>query len=255
MIANYHTHTSRCRHAVGEDREYVEKALEAGLQILGFSDHTPYWFGCDYYSTYRMYPEQLESYVNSVLDLRREFAGKIQIPLGLETEFYPKYFPELMARLRDTPVEYLLLGQHFVGNEIGQHYSGAPTADPSILHRYCNQVCDAMQTGLFSYLAHPDLMYFVGEDHIYRHYMRQICREAKQCGMPLEINLLGIARGRNYPDRRFWEIAGEEGCRVVLGIDAHEPKAMLDKKSEAAALALAQEYGLVPEETVQLHQI
>lgn len=26
---NLHTHTKRCKHAVGEDKEYVEKAIEA----------------------------------------------------------------------------------------------------------------------------------------------------------------------------------------------------------------------------------
>lgn len=41
MIANYHTHTWRCNHAVGTEREYVERAIEGGLKILGFSDHTP----------------------------------------------------------------------------------------------------------------------------------------------------------------------------------------------------------------------
>ena len=41
MIANYHTHTWRCRHADGTEREYVETAIEAGFKILGFSDHTP----------------------------------------------------------------------------------------------------------------------------------------------------------------------------------------------------------------------
>ena len=40
LIANYHTHTKRCHHACGEDREYVEAAIESGLKILGFSDHT-----------------------------------------------------------------------------------------------------------------------------------------------------------------------------------------------------------------------
>ena len=38
MIANYHTHTWRCRHADGTEREYVERAIEGGLKILGFSD-------------------------------------------------------------------------------------------------------------------------------------------------------------------------------------------------------------------------
>lgn len=37
MIANYHTHTWRCRHADGTEREYVERAIEGGLKILGFS--------------------------------------------------------------------------------------------------------------------------------------------------------------------------------------------------------------------------
>ena len=41
MIANYHTHTTRCNHAVGSEREYVEKAIELGFSELGFADHAP----------------------------------------------------------------------------------------------------------------------------------------------------------------------------------------------------------------------
>ena len=41
MIANYHTHTARCLHAAGAEREYVERALQGGCRVLGFSDHTP----------------------------------------------------------------------------------------------------------------------------------------------------------------------------------------------------------------------
>ena len=59
MIANYHTHTWRCNHAMGLEEDYVKAALDQGLQILGFADHTPYFFPGDYYSTYRMLPEEL----------------------------------------------------------------------------------------------------------------------------------------------------------------------------------------------------
>ena len=41
MRANYHTHTSRCNHAVGSEEDYVIHAIEQGFDILGFSDHTP----------------------------------------------------------------------------------------------------------------------------------------------------------------------------------------------------------------------
>ena len=44
MVANYPPHTGRCNHAYGVEKQYIEKAIEAGLQILGFSDHTPYCF-------------------------------------------------------------------------------------------------------------------------------------------------------------------------------------------------------------------
>ena len=42
MTENYHTHTYRCGHAVGTERDYVEAALKAGIRTLGFSDHTPH---------------------------------------------------------------------------------------------------------------------------------------------------------------------------------------------------------------------
>ncbi|MBQ3459486.1 MAG: hypothetical protein IJH14_02320 [Solobacterium sp.] len=39
---NWHTHTKRCGHAVGEDEEYVLAAIQGGLKTLGFSDHAAY---------------------------------------------------------------------------------------------------------------------------------------------------------------------------------------------------------------------
>ena len=36
---NLHTHTWRCGHAVGEDSEYIENAIVAGFECLGFSEH------------------------------------------------------------------------------------------------------------------------------------------------------------------------------------------------------------------------
>lgn len=255
MIANYHTHTSRCRHAVGTEEEYVRCAMEGGLEILGFSDHTPYWFGCDYYSRFRMFPEQLGEYCDTVLSLRERYAGKLDIRLGLEAEYYPAYFPELMERLRDSPVEYLILGQHYVGNEIGEHYSGKVTGDEQILARYCDQCVEAMETGMFSYLAHPELLHFVGEDKAYRAHMRRLCKGAKACGLPVEINFLGLREGRHYPDLRFWEAAAEEGCKVVFGCDAHTPAGLNDPKSHKKAMAIVEQFKLELLEKVELKKI
>lgn len=244
MLANYHTHTWRCNHASGSEEDYVQAAIQRGLAILGFSDHTPYIFPDGYYSGFRMKMDQLEGYVSTVLSLREKYESRLRIPLGLEVEYYPDLFPQLMSVLRDQPLDYLILGQHFVGNEMGEHYSGRATGEYSILRRYCEQTMDAMQLGCFSYLAHPDLISFTGDKKVYREYMRRLCREAKSCSIPLELNLHGIVEKRHYPNRIFWEIAAEEGNTVVLGCDAHVPEELSDTSYEKEAMKLVKQLGL-----------
>ena len=255
MIANYHTHTPRCCHASGTEEEYVRCALQAGMEILGFSDHAPYLFPDGFRSPFRMLPEELEDYVLSVERVRKQYAGKIAILLGAEAEFYPKYFADTVNMLKDQSIEYLILGQHMLYNEVEGIGTAGPTTDVSLLRQYCDQVIDGMYTGKFSYFAHPDIMNFVGAPEDYRQQMSRICRAAKACRMPLEINLLGLQLQRQYPNPVFWELAAEEGCLVVLGVDAHQPEALLDHKLEENGRKLAQRYGLEVLETVQMVRI
>ena len=69
MKANYHTHTVRCHHAVGDEREYIENAIDAGMKILGFSDHTPQYFKSGYVSGMRMTPDEAPEYVSCIKNL------------------------------------------------------------------------------------------------------------------------------------------------------------------------------------------
>lgn len=254
MIANYHTHTYRCGHAEGHEREYVRRAVEAGLEILGISDHTPYDFFDDEPRDrpMRMKPEELSEYTASVRALAEEFHGKIEILTGVEAEYYPKYFPRLLDMLRENGVRYMILGQHFLGNEIGDVYSGRAFDDVQTLERYVAQTTEALHTGLFTYLAHPDLIHFTGEDAVYEQNMRKLCRAARETETPLEINLLGIREGRHYPDERFWRLAAEEGNTVIFGCDAHRPADVYDPRSEEKALALVRRLGLTRIETIEL---
>ena len=95
MKAKYQTHTTRCQHAFGEDREYVEEAILAGLRILGFSDHCPWIYKSDYVSNIRMTPQETDDYFLSLEKLRREYEKDIDIFIGFESE----YLPELMLSL------------------------------------------------------------------------------------------------------------------------------------------------------------
>lgn len=250
MLQNLHTHTERCGHAYGSEEEYVRYAIDGGLKILGFSEHAPHIYPNGYRSASHMPPELLTDYADTVRSLANEHGQDITILLGSEIEYYPALFHDTVQRLMDAGIEYLILGQHWIENQIGYPYLGRPTDNTYVLKQYCRQVLDGMQTGLFTYLCHPDVINFVGDPGLYEEQMRIICREANGCKLPLEYNLWGIRKGGSYPADRFWRIAAEENCRVVLGVDAHEPDILANKelfrKSEAyikgLGMALLEEY-------------
>ena len=86
-----------------------------------------------------------------------------------------------------------------------------------------------MKTGVFTYVAHPDIVGFVGDEEFYRQEMTRLCIASKEYNIPLEINLHGLRFSRHYPSDRFFEIAGKVGAPVTFGIDAHESRALLEK--------------------------
>ena len=253
MNVNYHTHTARCGHAAGTEREYVEAAIASGLKKLGFADHTPYPMPADYSQGIRMSMHELEDYVNIVLALRDEYRSDIEIHLGLEVEYFPAYFEKLREAISDYPIEYFLHAQHFLGNSApGEFYCGSSTEDPAKLIAYCDQVTSAIDTGCFTYLAHPDLINFTGDDSLYDAQLRRVCRRAKEAALPLEINFLGINEGRHYPNERFWKIAGEEGCNVIYGVDAHAPQHFQFENNLSKAQEIVKKYDLHLLEDVEL---
>ena len=110
---NFHSHTVRCQHAVGEEREYVEEAIKEGFEVIGFSDHSPYLFKNGYVSRIRMTMYQLEDYVKAIEALKKEYREDITIFLALEMEYFPGIFEPTIEEIRQYPMDYLLLAQHF----------------------------------------------------------------------------------------------------------------------------------------------
>ena len=95
MLHNYHTHTFRNHHTIGTEREYIESAIKNGFRTLGFSEHAPYRFPDGYISYFHMFPEDLENYIQTLLALKAEYAGRIEILIGYEAEFYPRFFDDI----------------------------------------------------------------------------------------------------------------------------------------------------------------
>lgn len=235
MISNYHTHTKRCGHAAGEDKEYVEAAIRGNIKVLGFSDHCPWIFPDDFHSTIRMSLSEVDGYFHSLEELKREYKDDIDIKIGFEEEYMPDLIPAQDHFLEGYPVDYRILGQHFVGPECGDNYAGNPTRSEEMLKGYVDLCLEGMATGRYKYLAHPDLIHYVGDDAIYEREMRRLCEGIWAMEGILEINALGIAGGRNYPDAGFWKIAAETGNQAMIGMDAHTPEQLINREAEERA--------------------
>lgn len=244
FTANYHTHTYRCGHARGEDRQYVEEAIQAGIKTLGFSDHAPMPFPSGHHSGHRIQLDKAEDYFTSISDLKREYAKDIDIHIGVEAEFYPETFDLFWDYIKQFPLEYMILGQHFIRREEDGRASSSRTDHESRLIDYVDNVIAAIQTDKFLYIAHPDILNFTGDDAIYRREMRRLCEAAKAAELPLEINRLGYFEHRVYPCDRFFAIAAEVGNAVVIGSDAHSPDVFRDHASIEGCKKLAEKHGL-----------
>lgn len=243
MKANYHTHTFRCKHADGEDKEYVEAAIRAGIKTLGFSDHCPWVYEDDFVSTIRMLPSEVDEYCHSLETLRTEYKNDIRILIGFEAEYLPALIEKQDALLKDYPIDYMILGQHFLEHETSP-YAGTETQDEAILKKYVDTVIEGLDSGRYLYLAHPDLINYRGSLEIYTKHMRYLCQYLKDHNIPIEINMLGKYQGRHYPREEFLAIAGEVGNTAIIGVDAHTPRHLQNHHVYELCVELAQQYHL-----------
>ena len=234
MLTNYHTHTTRCNHAQGTEEEYILRAIRCGYSVLGFADHCPWPYRTPgFVSSIRMLPAQLEDYVSSLQALKTKYASRIHLHIGLEAEYFPAYLDWLKEETRRLGIEYLILGCHYdTTDEHGPRearFGGSSSTAAG--RRYARQVVAGLETGLYRYLAHPDLFLnrVTAFDAEAEAACREICAAAARLDIPLEYNLAGLTlQGRpdgtlGYTRDEFWRIAAQYPVRAILGCDAHAP--------------------------------
>jgi len=240
---NYHTHTYRCGHAIGSDEDYVLAAIKAGYKTLGFSDHAPYRHHPN--PRIHMNWDQIDDYLDSIRALKDKYQDQITILTGFESEFYPETIDEKLELQKRS--DYLILGQHFAYPDGRGTYFKYNTDEEIIT--YAKGVCAGLESGLFTYLCHPDVYMFRQNEFTAAcaEAAHMICQKAAETNTPVEINVHRINRGKidfgqdgfqySYPHRNFWKIASQYPLKCLIGIDAHDPEELLDLAAVEAAFA------------------
>jgi histidinol-phosphatase (PHP family) len=255
MIADYHIHTRMCRHATGEPREYVERAIALGITEMGFADHLPFLGGWqprhDLTDDWAMRPQELDGYVALVLGLADEYEDDVRILLGVEADFIPETLDETAAVLRRYPFEYVIGSVHVVGDRFGFDHPD----EAGRLAAYGIDRLHLESLELARQLAESRLFDIVGHlDHAKKYGLPQdepavaaagsaALRAVAAAGMIIELNTGGLRKpvAEAFPGPALLAEANALRIPLVFGSDAHRPGDV--GHSFDAAVALAREAG------------
>jgi len=231
-VPDYHMHTPRCNHAVGEVREYAEVAIQRGLKEIGMSDHSPMPNGFD--AAWRMALNELPNYLQEVECVRDEFSEKLTVRVGLEADFHPGTEDAVQAMIDGYAWDYVMGSVHYIGDWAFDNPDEEERwAEVNIEDAYCDYfdlVARSASTGMFDMIGHPDLIKKFGQrapaGSVRVDNAESLMLEAvKASGTVLEISSAGLRKpvGEIYPHSRIVKKAAAMGIPFYFGSDAHAP--------------------------------
>ncbi len=241
-LADYHIHTPLCRHAAGWPIEYARRALDLGLEEIGFADHNPM---PEPFDDWRMDLSDLPRYLASVEEARAEFP-QLRIRLGLECDFIAgrEAWIEQLAGMADW--DFLIGSVHYIA-------PGWDVDNPKWIGRFREQPVEevwalywreyerCIRSGLFDFVAHPDLAKKFGfrPKGDLRRYYEPVIAALAETRTPFEINTAGLRKECReiYPAREFLELAHAAGVPLLINSDAHDPSELAASFEAAVELA------------------
>src|SRR5918912_1421430 len=243
-LVDYHVHTARCGHAVGAMERYVERALEAGLTELGFSDHLyMYWLEPDQRDpTLGMAEWEHDFYIEDVERCRTRYASDITIRLSTEADYIPGHEQALERILRGYDWDYVIGSVHFLdgwGFDDARYLAGFAEWDIDALYaRYFSILGDSAETGLFDTIAHAGLVKKVGhrpsreQSEAYAGLAARLSR----AGVCIEVNTSGLRKpvAEMSPRPDLVRACCLAGVPVTFGSDAHAPAEVAADLARAA---------------------
>ncbi len=232
---NYHTHMYLCKHAKGTVEDYVIEAIKNNFTDLGMSDHAPWHQLHD--RSVRMEISDYPIYLKELSEAIDKYKDQINIYKGLEIEFFQNQDQAYIHFLKD--MDYLTLGQHYIemNKKLISVYRIKSIKELTI---YKNTIVQAIQTGYFKFISHPDIFLF-SQEKLSEEVLR-LCEEiiiaAKEKNIPLEINANGFRKGSiivdgeerfKYPRYEFWKLVQKHDAPCIISSDAHKPKLLMDE--------------------------
>lgn len=238
QVFDLHTHHERCGHAEGEIREYIEAAIQSGLDMIGISDHSPYFYREEdhFRPNITMKKSEFHEYVAEVLALKKEYKGKIEVLLGVESDFFPQHIKSYQKQYNRYPFDYIIGSVHYV-DEVSIFNKNrwrrlTDTEKIATKDAYYKLIQQSAQSGMFQILGHIDAMkgFYPEFSAIPTDVVEQTLKVIGGENVAIEINTSGKTKyvGGWYPSDDILEKALFYGVDVTFGSDAHTPERIGD---------------------------
>ncbi len=238
MKFDLHTHHERCGHASGTIEDYIKAAIRAELQVIGISDHSPFFAREGDHSSpgiamaISMFPE----YVAEVLSLKQKYAGKIEVLLGMESDYFPAVIDVYRKAFEHVPFDYIIGSVHLSGGASifnKTRWQGLTLAQKIVQkEEYYRLVQGSATCGLFHVLGHIDAMkgYYPEFSEIPTDIIEETLRIVGEHGLAVEVNTSGKTKwsGGWYPSDEILERAFFYDVDITLGSDSHIPERVGD---------------------------
>lgn len=236
---DFHTHHDRCGHAEGKIREYVEAAINNGLEMIGISDHSPYFNSKEDkpYPNISMGKSEFHDYVQEVLLLKEEYKETIEVLLGVESDFFPDQMRSYQEQYKQYPFDYIIGSVHYV-NGINifkkDRWEGLTNKEKTeTKESYYHIIQQSAKSGLFQILGHIDAMkgFYPEFPSIQTDVIESTLKIISNHNLAIEINTSGKTKdcGCWYPADDILERALYYGVDVTFGSDAHIPERVGDE--------------------------
>ena len=226
MRVDLHNHTLLCNHATGTVNEYIQRAIELGIDEYGFACHAP----MNYDLKYRMSINQKTIYEKWINEAKEYYKNKIKILLAYEVDYLDGY---ILDEVINSKVDYLIGSVHFLKNKNDMWGFDNPefigvyeNIDiDKIWEDYFNTIKEMAKTNYFDIVGHLDLIKvfkFLPKKDI-RLIAKDSLIQIKKANMVLEINPAGLRKPINelYPSKQLLEEAFDLGINITFGSDAH----------------------------------
>lgn len=218
-----HMHTPLCKHAWGEPEEYAAQGVKAGLKGIIFTCHCPMPDG--FWPTVRMADSEFEAYLEMVDRAAKAFKGKLDVRLGLESEYFPGMEGWIERLHKRADFDYILGGLHWQARDyLAKFETGTIEA---FRKSYFNHLAASAETGLYDCLAHPDLVKNYHPDSwclaIVKGSISSSLDRIAATGVAMELNTSGLNKSYSEmnPGMEMLRMMADREIPIVIGSDAH----------------------------------